>query len=297
MDPLALAREILLYDRLVLPTPEDEAEADRWDHRGWDTYRLGYIADHLGDDLVHLVPWNSQMRALWRDHMSLLSQSGTSSEAAAYAVTPRVMVDFVWNDVREHTPSDGLPPIPPRIVAAYLTREEATADFDMTTQPLRGLPPADREAGVLLTHPVEIPDGDHAEDIFLRAVRLAREPDFVELRRALYDYEDRLVAEDRPPQDVTAALGRLLDNYNEAVRDHAGRTVRQRISRLLAGGSGALANHVLPGSGGAVKFGLSKVFARFPSFVPGPDPNVGHPGAALGRITAAFPDPAAATSS
>jgi hypothetical protein len=48
MDLVALAREVLLYDRIVLPTPEDVAEADRWDRRGWDTHQLGYVADNLG---------------------------------------------------------------------------------------------------------------------------------------------------------------------------------------------------------------------------------------------------------
>lgn len=33
MDMRALARELLLYDRLVLPVPEDIDEADRWDDR------------------------------------------------------------------------------------------------------------------------------------------------------------------------------------------------------------------------------------------------------------------------
>lgn len=45
MNPRALAREILLYDRLVLPTPKDKTEADRWDHQGWDTYQLAYPAE------------------------------------------------------------------------------------------------------------------------------------------------------------------------------------------------------------------------------------------------------------
>ena len=289
MNPLALAREILLYDRLVLPTPEDEAEADRWDHHGWDTYRLAYVADHLGDDLVHLVPWNSHMRHLWQDHMRMLAAAGTTSEGAAYGATPLTMVDFIWNDVQRYAAAQGVPPVPPRIVAAYLSRDEAMADFGVTSTPSRGVPPAGREAGLLLTRLLEIPDGHDAEDVFLNAVRLAREPGFVARRRALYDYEDRLVAEDRSRADITSALERLLDSYNEAVRDHAGRTVRQQISRLLVGGGGALVNHLLPGSGAAVKFGLTKVFARFPSFNPGPDPNTANPGAALGRVSAAFP--------
>src|SRR5215212_8172400 len=64
MDMRALAREILLYDRLVLPVPEDLDEADRWDDQGWDTRQLDYVAKHLGD-LVHLVPWSHEMRSAW----------------------------------------------------------------------------------------------------------------------------------------------------------------------------------------------------------------------------------------
>jgi hypothetical protein len=288
MDMRALAREMLLYDRLVLPVPEDLDEADRWDEQGWDTRQLDYVAKHLGD-LVHLVPWSQGMRSAWKDHMSLLAAAGVTSEGAAYGATPATMVSFIWQDVAAHHPPDGLPPVPPRIIAAYLSEEEAVADFEPIAAPNKASPPAGRRSGILLTQPVDVPRGEDDEDVFLRAVRTAREPEFASARRALYDYEDRLIAEDRADTDVDRALGRLLADYTAAARDHAGATKRQWVSRLIAGGGGALASSHLPGAGKPVSFAVRKVFARFPSFVPGPHPAGSHPGEALAHVSAAFP--------
>lgn len=290
MDMRALAREVLLYDRLILPVPEDLHEADRWDNQGWDTRQLDYVAKNLGD-LVHLVPWSQEMRATWADHMSLLAASGVPSEGAAYGASPMTMVDFVWKDVKAQQPSDGLPPVQPRIVAAYLSEDEAAADFRPTAAPGKGTPPAGRRSGILLTRPAEVPEGEDDEDVFLRAVRTATEPEFAKARRALYDYEDRLIMEDRTDADIARALGRLLDDYTAAARDHAGKTKRQWVSRLIAGGGGALANSQLPGAGKPISFAVTKVFARFPSFVPGPDPAGSHPGAAIAHVSAGFPAP------
>ncbi len=261
---------------------------NRWDNQGWDTRQLDYVAKHLGD-LVHLVPWTQEMRSTWKDHIGLLAAAGVTSDGAAYGVTPMTMVSFIWQDVAAHQPPDGLPAVPPRIVAAYLSEEGAAADFEPTVAPGKGSPPAGRGSGILLTKPVDVPSGEDDEDVFLRAVRTAREPKFASARRALYDYEDRLIAEDRTGTDIARALGRLLDDYTAAARDHAGATKRQYVSRLIAGGGGALANSQLPGAGKPVSFAVRKVFARFTSFVPGPRPAGSHPGEALAHVSAGFP--------
>jgi hypothetical protein len=222
--------------------------------------------------------------------MRLLAAAGVTSEGAAYGATPMTMVGFIWEDVAAHQPPNGLPPVPPRIVAAYLSQEEAAADFGPIEDPGKGNPPAGRRSGILLTQSIEVPGGEDDEDVFLRAVRTAREAEFASARRALYDYEDRLVAEDRTDTDIARALGRLLDDYTAAARDYAGKTKRQSVSRLIAGSAGAIANSQLPGAGKPVSFAVRKVFARFPSFVPGPNPAGFHLGEAIAHVSAGFPN-------
>lgn len=224
--------------------------------------------------------------------MNLLADAGVTAEGAAYGATSKMILQFVWNDVLAHQPPDGLPLVPPRIIAAYLSPEEAQADFRVVAAPEKGTPPAGRRSGVLLTQPIEVPAGEDGEDdesVFFRAVSTATEPNFASARRALYDYEDRLIMEDRTDADIAQALGRLLDDYTEAVRHYAGNTKRQLVSRLVAGGAGALANTQLPGIGKPVSFTVSRVFAQFPSFVSGPDPAGSHPGEALAYVSAGFP--------
>ena len=75
LDAEALALGVLLFDRLVLPTPSDLAEADRWDAHGWDTKAQARRIVQLGE-LVHFAPWEASLRADWR-------KNGTWSRSSA----------------------------------------------------------------------------------------------------------------------------------------------------------------------------------------------------------------------
>jgi hypothetical protein len=141
---------------------------------------------------------------------------------------------------------------------------------------------------VLLTEPVEVPDGGEDEDAFLTAVRVAREPQFATARRALYDYEDVLVMEGRDDADVARVLGALRDDYLDAARDHAGATVRQHVARLIAGGGGA--REQPPARRGQARRvrdpqGLRPV----PVVRSRAEPGRAHPGEALAYVSAAYP--------
>src|SRR3954451_7818324 len=56
LDAADLALAVLLFDRIVLPTPDNDAEFDRWQERGWSPGQLAGRVVHLGE-LVHLLPW------------------------------------------------------------------------------------------------------------------------------------------------------------------------------------------------------------------------------------------------
>lgn len=51
-----LITDLLLYEVLVFPCPDDQAEFDRWQRAGWDPELLALRVTQLGDHAV-VIPW------------------------------------------------------------------------------------------------------------------------------------------------------------------------------------------------------------------------------------------------
>lgn len=283
----ALAAEVLYYDRLVLPSAETEKQADRFDSEGWDTQLLNEIVGHL-DELAHVIPWDEEMRAAWRLHRNWLRDVHRNTEDAAYGATPLTLIPHVWNDARQHQVTGELPPVAPRITAAYLEPGEALADYAFTTNRSGS---RDGHAAAIIRRKVRIMDGEDAYDCFLRAVRLAREPDYQEARARLLAFEEGMIVDEVSGTDAAAAFEKAHASFNSAIASYDSRTKWHYVSRLVAIGSGKGAS-ALTGVpiGGIASYGVQKGLALFPAFNRGSDPRDEHPGRALEMISAAFPD-------
>jgi hypothetical protein len=121
-------------------------------------------------------------------------------------------------------------------------------------------------------------------------VKLAEDDDFDKARRALFNYVDGLVIDERTEAETKRSLAALERDYNEAVRQFVRGTRKHRVVTLIPqalGSLGALLGLPFSGTaGGAVKTVAGRFF-------PAPaDPK--HPGKALGLIHAAFREPAMA---
>jgi hypothetical protein len=55
----------MLYDKLVIPVPPDDAERKRWVEKGWDPDRLDRLLEIL-DKRAHLVNWDVERRQRWK---------------------------------------------------------------------------------------------------------------------------------------------------------------------------------------------------------------------------------------
>ena len=75
-DPIRLAAEVLLYDKLAVPTPADkEGEPDwqRWQHKKWDPEGLEKVLALLRPhNLVRETKWDAERQAEWA---SLLAEA------------------------------------------------------------------------------------------------------------------------------------------------------------------------------------------------------------------------------
>jgi len=96
----AFAREVLLFDRLVLPVPAHDEERERWRHPNptdatetWKPERqqqllaiLGsqHRAGHNGARVVYEAPWDEQR---WRFETSRLAAADTINEIDAFSTT------------------------------------------------------------------------------------------------------------------------------------------------------------------------------------------------------------------
>ena len=112
LDVEAVALGVMLFDRIVLPTPSDVAEADRWDALGWDTQAHADMIVRLGT-LVHFAPWDERLRGDWRAEWERAREIGAESRDLAYSLTPRVIAQSAWADVWRHA-QEGQPvrPVP-----------------------------------------------------------------------------------------------------------------------------------------------------------------------------------------
>ncbi len=65
IDAAALAADVLLYDRLLLPVPLDKSEEKRWEVEDWKPELQKERLDVLGD-LVEPVKWDDNRQQMYQ---------------------------------------------------------------------------------------------------------------------------------------------------------------------------------------------------------------------------------------
>jgi hypothetical protein len=78
-----LAADILLYDRIILPVPEDDPERERWIRKQWNPDDIALRVVQSAGHIIP-VPWTAQLRAEWQTRWDQLRKLG---EEVAYGLT------------------------------------------------------------------------------------------------------------------------------------------------------------------------------------------------------------------
>jgi hypothetical protein len=295
-DLMALASDVLLYDRIILPVPEDDEEYERWVRQAWapeeQAKRLVQAAAHIIP-----VPWTKQLRAEWRTAYDQLRDLSTE---VAYGMTGQIYASSpqAWNEIYDSVYADERPARKPFLIAGYQSESEAVSALDLkplsdtdigaavTEKP--GERPADRAVALHVQRMVEEPDIADPEQAFLASVKLADNAEFVKARRRLFDWEDALYVDQLEPEEIASELADIEEQYNAAVRDFARYTRRRRAASVLPGLAGDLAALAGHPHLKLIGKGLSFVAGRFVR-VPPKDPNT-MPGHAVALIRAAYRD-------
>lgn len=285
----ALATDILLYDRIILPVPEDEVERKRWVARDWAPDEIALRAVQAAD-LIIPVPWTAQLRQEWADDRARLRDLG---EEFAYGLTSHIYASSprAWEEIHASLDLGQEPSRRPFLIAGYQSQHEAVAELALS--PLVHAPPAgdrpvDRAVALHVQRLVEEPHLPDPQEAFLTSVALAEKEQFVKARDALFDWEDRLYVDGWEPDEVTRELGELEQEYNAQVRTLAAKTRNRQIASLLpatAGIAAVLTGH--PHLKVPVTKALSWVLGRF---APAPTGPLDDAGQAFSLIRAAYRD-------
>jgi hypothetical protein len=259
LDVEALALGVMLFDRIVLPTPSDVAEADRWDALGWDTQAHANMIIRLGT-LVHFAPWDERLRGDWRAEWERAREIGAESRDLAYSLTPRVIAQSAWTDVYRHA-QEGQPVRPLPVMWADGARAIVPGAEQRPTAPYAEV------TALRFRRELELPARSHPEETLDAALSLAGEADFQAARRRLYDAEAIAAGEEVPLAEFASDIDDAVRHYNEVVTAYERSRVRRVIHHVLPT---VVGQAVAPVPGG--KWGAEKVLARLLPLPPGPQP-------------------------
>jgi hypothetical protein len=287
LDAERLAVGVLLFDRIVLPTPADEAEANRWDRLGWDTEAHAQRIVQLGE-LVHFAPWDATMRADWRARMEHIKKIGQDARGLAYSMTPMVIAQTGWNDVMASVGVDHRPRIRP-VPIVWAAGPRSVLGHG-AAQPAGEVPTSlyEEVTALKFRRVLEEPTREHPEETLDAVMTLASTTDFQDARRALYTAEALAAAGQLTPQEFGARLDSATARYNEVVAEYAGATRRRVIHHVVPFGVGQVLNLTqLPGSGAAGRWSAQRVVGRLLPLPPAPQPAQDE-GAALALVERAM---------
>lgn len=307
LDIKALAVDLLLYDRLILPTPADEKEHGRWESREWNPNELALRIVQSGGAILP-VPWTDRLRAEWREEMSerraQLKQLHKEFGAEGFALTGMIYASSpeAWQEIdtslRE---ADDRPPRKPWLVAGFQSEEEANAALNLRPAPasVPGARPADEQVKLMISRTMYEPDIEDPELAWDTATNLILNERFLRAREALFDLEDRFAVDEWEPDDIDKALSGVIEEYHDAVAAVHAQT-RRRIATTILPKVGATTATALghPHAASLISRGIQLVMtALWP--VGEPIYPEGMPGAAPDMIGVAFrkaqpePEPAA----
>ena len=285
----SLAADILLYDRVILPVPDSDAEYDRWVRSKWAPEKLAPLVVQSAGHIIG-VPWTADLQQEWKARWDAKKALGQEASYGLTGVTIASSSPAYEEIVANLEPSDR-PKRKPSLMAGFQSPAEAKAELGLepaelakkATEP--GGRPVDRVVALQVQRMVYEPDIPDPEQRFLAAVALAENPRFQEARRKLFDLEDTLYVDGWTIDDVEKKISELEEEYRDAVKDAHAQMVIRAVRTLLPGAAGWAVAPMGPHAKTLVSKTLSMVGGVFSGQEVDPD---GLPGAALGMIRAAY---------
>jgi hypothetical protein len=239
LRPRAFVADVLLYDRLLIPTPASD-DLGRWE-RKWDPQRQERLLDILGP-FAERIEWNARLRDQWKNEWSKgdLAQDADS----AYEWTRKVIAGTQLEaEVKESGDV--------RAFAVYATEDEFEREWRLVrsplfvrretavrsgklTQAIEAAPAEQERLAKLVVTALLVPnDGVNDEETLKRTVDLVTKPGVSECRAALHEAIAAVKVNDRiRDATVVTEIDELVKALNEAVR----RNTKRRVARVCVTG-------------------------------------------------------------
>ena len=210
-DARKLAADVLLYNRLLFPTPMDWGRP-RWVLKGWDPDGLEKRIAEVGGDIVIRADWDLDRQKDWSAKFDAL-RSDQQDINSAFGRTRRVLVD----QGRNYRPK-GVEAI--EVFAAY----QSEADFQQLDYRASEAGQTS-ELNFLIAARLSIPDEQDPEECLKRALDLAHQQKFRARRRNFHNWQHDILSRGQIPQDAVGELTKLVGEFNEAT-ETTGRSYR-----------------------------------------------------------------------
>ncbi len=286
----SLAADILLYDRIILPVPENDEEYDRWVLADWAPDKLAPLVVQAAGHII-AVPWTAQLQQEWKTRWDAMK---ALDEEVSYGMTGVIYASYppAWQEISASLQPGEQPGRKPSLMAGFQSPAEARAELGLgsaevarkETEP--GGRGVDRVVALNVRRMVYEPDISDPEERFFAAVSLAENTRFNEARRNLFDWEDALYADGWTPEEVEKELPGLEEAYRDAVREANEHMVVRAVTTLLPGAAGWAVTAI---GHPHFKTPVSKSLSLVGGIFGGKDVRAEElPGAALGMIRAAY---------
>ena len=218
IDGQALIRDVLMYDKLVFPVPADDRERERWEEMGWKPELQERRLEILGDDLVEKINWDEDKRQQLEDTMV---KRRAVSESARCDGTTNVLARTV-------EPDDPVQNV--EVVAAYRSVPQLKEEYVLKEHQGQAKP-----LYLVVGNRLELPTFEDSEDGLREAVGFAKKQDFVDQRRALFDWQKQLLnlPEDVPLKDALDDLEKRIKAYEEFMAEVEGDKSTHKAATVL----------------------------------------------------------------
>ncbi|HEX7090579.1 MAG TPA: hypothetical protein VF192_10635 [Longimicrobiales bacterium] len=231
--PGAFVTDVLLYDRLVVPVPPDEAERARWEREGWQPDRLDALLEILGDRAVR-VPWTQDRRNTWRTRFEASTVVARETPDYAFATSRTVLTEGLPSHVT------GVQAVP-----SFSSLEEAETELGLRAAPGDAQPLPGGAAVSVLAHEFLVPDdpADRNDDCLRAAVDIASDVAYRRKRAAFWRwlreyFDDRNMCHPAAIRDAVEEMEALLEEQRALVRKARIRTIAKYAFAIGGGLAG-----------------------------------------------------------
>lgn len=97
-DPRAFVADVMLYDRIVIPIPSDNAERKRWEGNGWNPARQDKLVRIL-DDRAYCIKWDIDHIERWRSRYEAGKAADKEGSSWQYRATAAELIQDLPPDV------------------------------------------------------------------------------------------------------------------------------------------------------------------------------------------------------